>query len=161
MIHAKRQPYWGWRSNYVDILHRLQQETETSPVPIFPLALWLYRNEPHGALEEICDKLLQQFNIATEEHGLFKFDLVGASDLGGLSERKITERVLFQLTGWPPGESHNESMSVKEIDFREVGPARQLIYLPNKRLNLVTGDNSLGKTFLLDSVWWAITGTLD
>ena len=49
-------------------------------------------------------------------------------------------------------------MSVRTIGFREVGPATRLAYHPNKRLNLVTGDNSLGKTFLLDSIWWAITG---
>ncbi len=29
------------------------------------------------------------------------------------------------------------------------------------RLNIITGDNSLGKSFILDVVWWALTGTLD
>ena len=27
------------------------------------------------------------------------------------------------------------------------------------RLNLITGDNGLGKSFLLDLSWWALTGT--
>lgn len=158
MIHTKRQPFWGWRADYVEILLRLQQETDTSEIPVFPLALWLYRDESHTNLDEICDKFIRQFNITPEEHSLFNFDIIGASEPGRASERRITERALFQLTGWPPGESRNECMSVKEIEFREVGPAGQLVYQPNKRLNLVTGDNSLGKTFLLDSVWWAITG---
>ena len=158
MIHAKRQPLWGWRADYVEILHRLQQETDTSEIPVFPLAMWLYRDESHTNLNDISDKFIRQFNITPEEHSLFNFDIIGTSEPRPTSERRITERALFQLTGWPPGESRNESMSVKEIEFREVGPAGQLVYQPNKRLNLVTGDNSLGKTFLLDSVWWAITG---
>jgi hypothetical protein len=33
-----------------------------------------------------------------------------------------------------------------------------LIIEPNKHLNLITGDNGLGKTFLMDCAWWAMTG---
>ena len=44
------------------------------------------------------------------------------------------------------------------LELTEVGPSRHLRYEPSERLNLVTGDNSLGKTFLLDCLWWALTG---
>ena len=27
------------------------------------------------------------------------------------------------------------------------------------RLNIITGDNGLGKTFLMDCAWWALTNT--
>ena len=33
---------------------------------------------------------------------------------------------------------------------RLIGPAKRLIFEPAKRLNLITGDNGLGKTFLLE-----------
>ena len=158
IIHAKRQPFWGWHTNYVEMLHRIQRETDTSAIPVLPLALWLYRNEPHSSMDGLCQKLFRQFNITDEERRLFDFDAASTNEQEQFAERKITERLLFKLTGWPPGRTDNESMSVKEIDFREVGPADRLVYQPNKRLNLITGDNSLGKTFLLDSVWWAITG---
>jgi len=32
------------------------------------------------------------------------------------------------------------------------------MYEPAPRLNLITGDNSLGKTFLMDTIWWGLTG---
>ncbi len=28
-----------------------------------------------------------------------------------------------------------------------------------ERLNVLTGDNGLGKSFVLDVAWWALTGT--
>ena len=30
---------------------------------------------------------------------------------------------------------------------------------PSRRLNLITGDNGLGKSFLLDIAWWTLTRT--
>lgn len=40
-----------------------------------------------------------------------------------------------------------------------VGPAPEMELDLAPRLNLVTGDNGLGKTFLLDVAWWALTRT--
>ena len=48
---------------------------------------------------------------------------------------------------------------LKYIDLRHVGPARSMRLDFASRLNLLTGDNSLGKTFALDIAWWALTRT--
>jgi predicted ATP-dependent endonuclease of OLD family len=48
--------------------------------------------------------------------------------------------------------------ALHHLDLRYVGPTRHLLYEPSERLNVITGDNSLGKTFLLDCAWWALTG---
>jgi DNA repair exonuclease SbcCD ATPase subunit len=47
---------------------------------------------------------------------------------------------------------------LKALHLRGVGPASQFDVAFADRLNLVTGDNGLGKTFLLDIAWWALTG---
>src|SRR6266571_1280893 len=39
-----------------------------------------------------------------------------------------------------------------------VGPAKELECEFAPRLNLITGDNGLGKTFLLEWAWWVLTG---
>ena len=158
IIHTKRKPFWGWQENYIEVLHRLQKETDTPPIPIVDLAIWLYKNQEHIDLEGLQAEFLMQFCISEDEHRLFDFNIPDIQSYGDFAEKRTTERQLFQIIGWPPGGPENDSMSVKEIGFREVGPATRLVYSPSKRLNLVTGDNSLGKTFLLDSVWWAITG---
>lgn len=41
------------------------------------------------------------------------------------------------------------------LRLENVGPAPSMELAP--RLNLLTGDNGLGKSFLLDCAWWALT----
>jgi hypothetical protein len=48
---------------------------------------------------------------------------------------------------------------LKQLTTKWVGPAAQLEVNFGSRLNLFTGDNGLGKSFLLDIAWWALTGT--
>ena len=43
------------------------------------------------------------------------------------------------------------------LRLRNVGPAPEMEMELAPRLNLITGDNGLGKSFLLDVIWWALT----
>lgn len=45
------------------------------------------------------------------------------------------------------------------LQLHQIGPAPDLEAEFGERLNLVTGDNGLGKTFLLDACWYALTRT--
>lgn len=46
---------------------------------------------------------------------------------------------------------------LRKITLNNVGPVPQLTMALGERLNLITGDNGLGKSFLLDVCWWALT----
>ena len=46
---------------------------------------------------------------------------------------------------------------IEHLKLENVGPAPEMALDFAPRLNLVTGDNGLGKSFLLDVVWWALT----
>lgn len=46
---------------------------------------------------------------------------------------------------------------LKTLRLENIGPAREMELDLGSRLNLVTGDNGLGKSFLLDVAWWALT----
>ena len=48
---------------------------------------------------------------------------------------------------------------LKHLSLRHVGPAPELDLELGSRLNVLTGDNGLGKTFALDVIWWALTRT--
>lgn len=45
------------------------------------------------------------------------------------------------------------------LELKGVGPAQQLVIDFKPRLNFLTGDNGLGKSFVLDIAWWSLTRT--
>lgn len=48
---------------------------------------------------------------------------------------------------------------LESIHLKNVGPSREMAMDLAPRLNLITGDNGLGKSFLLDVAWWSLTRT--
>ncbi|XXT22193.1 ATP-binding protein [Sorangium sp. So ce429] len=48
---------------------------------------------------------------------------------------------------------------LRSLHLEGVGPADQLDLELGERLNVLTGDNGLGKSFVLEVAWWALTGT--
>ena len=73
---------------------------------------------------------------------------------------EITRRTFpgFAPAPWDPGGSKHTML--KRLEMLHVGPAEHLGPLDfGTRLNLLTGDNGLGKSFVLDVAWWTLTGT--
>src|SRR4029453_17111120 len=50
-----------------------------------------------------------------------------------------------------------EKNMLEYLHPKNVGPARELTMELAPRLNVITGDNGFGKSFLLDIAWWALT----
>lgn len=48
---------------------------------------------------------------------------------------------------------------LRYLHLNNVGPAPEMEAELAPRINLITGDNGLGKSFLLDIAWWALTRT--
>ena len=46
---------------------------------------------------------------------------------------------------------------IRYLKLTNIGPAAEMELLFGERLNILTGDNGLGKSFLLDIIWWALT----
>lgn len=46
---------------------------------------------------------------------------------------------------------------IHKLSLHNIGPAENMELEFGERLNLITGDNGLGKSFLLDIIWWALT----
>jgi hypothetical protein len=55
--------------------------------------------------------------------------------------------------------SRPEETMLERLELHHVGPAPELIFDFASRLNLITGDNGVGKTFVLDVAWWGLTRT--
>lgn len=47
---------------------------------------------------------------------------------------------------------------LRSLHMKDVGPADRFDLELGERMNVLTGDNGLGKSFVLEVAWWALTG---
>src|SRR5205823_5385602 len=64
---------------------------------------------------------------------------------------------MHPLPARAPGEGEGGRPMFEYLHLKNVGPAPEMKMELAPRLNLITGDNGLGKSFLLDVAWWALT----
>ncbi len=158
-IHSSNTNLWGWGENYIRVL---KEKKEFSPIPAFALAVWLYRDRTWSSNtkeNDIIEIFLQEFKITKqEEKHLFDTTLPKQGDL--LSEIPYSWTHITEILHIPPPidlpVNEGGTLSILEIDG--VGPAKKLRIDLAERVNLLTGDNGLGKSFLLDCAWWALSG---
>lgn len=152
---------WAWSPDY---LSRLTALSHAVKVPAFHLAVWLLRERdwPEGTRpEHIIDYFFSLFSISDDEkESLFDSDVPDILPLLPVFQNPpVTWKSLRQLIGSPPDEAPGEGGGLERLELNGVGPANviRLDFAP--RLNLITGDNGLGKTFLLECAWWSLSGS--
>ena len=159
-IHPKNTQTWGWKENYLTTLKaHLPNEQK---IPAFDLAVWLFRQEvwPDNVQSiDLINTLIETFNISTEERvNIFDVSIPKYS-INWLQDEPVSDAEILNLIGYPTGTEVAGGAVLKSLELIEIGPATHFIYEPAKRLNIITGDNSLGKSFLFDCTWWALTNT--
>lgn len=156
-IHPKGTSEWGWQSKYVKVL---KGHPSFRVIPAFHLGVWLFRQHNwRSGIEpqDVVEYLFEEFDISKAERAeLFKEESRATVD-DWLSPAPYLERDLLQFIGFPPGSAPEEGGALRRLYLRAIGPSTEFSYEPSDRLNIITGDNSLGKTFLLECVWWALT----
>ncbi len=182
LIHVSGKQAWGWQNEYMQNL--LQNHLPDRRVPAFDLAVWLFRSrrwDSDATTADVIEAFFSEFRISSEERVLFAD--IPRSKKFMHDDRAMSRQELIELIGTPEGKkaagkenkrvSPYETLSLfsslstlaeygarlQQLKLREVGPAEQIELDLAPRLNLITGDNSLGKTFLLECAWWALTGT--
>lgn len=158
-LHSKGERLWGWQPNYIEIL---VPHLSGEKIPAWHLALWIYRglNWPAGTTAStILETFLSEYDITEEEQeSLFNVDVPDyAPDL--LAETMVTWRDLAPFFPRPDDAEPPRGGSLASLETIGIGPAEHLRMDPGDRLTLITGDNGLGKSFLLDCAWWALTGS--
>ena len=155
---------WGWQKDYVQVLkfHLYQGR----PIPGFHLAVWLYRDRDWPSdveAQDIVDTFFDEFNITDKEkRELFDSSLPAMLDSMSLFQddlvlwKDLREILSLPL---PPDASPDTGGILSLLELHGVGPAKKLHIELSERVNLITGDNGLGKSFILESAWWALSGT--
>ena len=159
-IHAKGSNLWGWEENYVDIL---KKKLDGNLLPVFELAVWFFKYEEWQSdvtLDDILEKFSLFFNITENE----RKELFLSLDLNNLTKTDFQDDPvawdqLSKFISLPPDADPPHEVQLAFIETKQIGPIEHLIMEASDRLNLITGDNGLGKTFLMECCWWVLTGS--
>ncbi len=162
-LHERPTDLWGWSGDYVENLSSYLDKKNMSKIPIFDLAVWLFRERlwaEQTTPEDIVTTFRDAFHICDKEIKHL-FSIVTPSDQDFVSlfnTEKVTWLELREIIGLPP-DMKEEGGILSLLELNGVGPSRQLKIEFSERINLITGDNGLGKTFILEAAWWALSGS--
>ncbi|MGE3650798.1 MAG: AAA family ATPase, partial [Reyranellaceae bacterium] len=159
-LREPKSSKWGWKHDYIRVLELLRFRYRLDPMPILDIASWMYRDvawPPDVDGTHLVQRFISEFEITAEEQeSLFALD----TNLFGcrFADEPYELEDLLDVIGDPRAKSTRSVSGLIAIAMEGTGPGGRLSYDSASRLNVITGDNSLGKTFLLDSVWWSLTG---
>ncbi|GER88636.1 hypothetical protein KDW_27980 [Dictyobacter vulcani] len=176
ILHPKGSREWGWRQGYVDIM--IENHLD-KPIPTFDLAVWLFRTRDWPANTspiQVIQTFFTEFQIQSEEENLFGIT-AQIHAVRWTQAKSIDVDELLNMIGYPPNmrskpkrtqsqpRLFSNSMlaeygaTLQNLRLSEIGPAKEFELDFAPRINIITGDNALGKTFLLECAWWALTNT--
>lgn len=160
-IHETKSKEWGWRENYVQFLKT--KLTNNQPISAFHLAVWFFRNrtfEENFSRKKLVSEFYKEFNITqTEKDNLFNSEIISKiSEEEAFQNEPISWKSILNDIEAAPDVKPNQGGILSLLELEGIGPVSHLLFEPAERMNIITGDNGLGKTFILEAAWWALTG---
>ena len=160
-LHERGRPRWGFAEDYVDRTKSKNQTLGHRRVPLAAIAIWTLKDEPWPD-DTTADELIDEF--------VWRFEIRGRAKRELFSEQSavLLDPILLQLNKpdlkavaykvEPPPDADEPEGTLTAIQTKRVGPADEYRLELGERLTVIAGDNGLGKSFLLEVVWWAATG---
>ena len=158
-VHIPNDIIWAWSDDYIiEIKNKLHRGKK---IPAYALCVWLYReiDLPECEPQRLVDRFFRDYKINSDEReNLFDLSL---PDYAVLPHVPIatTWAKLKEFLPNPPDAKPEHGGTLGYLRVQGTGPMPSMELEPAERLTIVAGDNGLGKTFLLDCAWWALTGT--
>lgn len=164
-LHERATRKWGFQSSYIDLMEAVLSERNfPTKVPADALAVWLFKDDDLGetsSYSELIDRFFDQYNVTEDEQDrLFSersLELILPASVAFTAEPLEMTAVTRRLPEPPDAEAEG-GRTIASLRLQNAGPAPEMKLDFGPRLTMVTGDNGLGKSFLLDFAWWAATG---
>jgi hypothetical protein len=159
-LHDKNDNTWGFSVGYVDAL--APKLPKRIKLPLFHLAAWLCRDKawPDSVTrKQVLADFCREYAISpAEKERLFSMEVVSdLSEEEAFQELPVKWYQILASYSAPQDVPPENSGILTYLETEAVGPVSPLRFEPARRLNIITGDNGLGKTFLLDLSWWSLT----
>ena len=151
---------WAWTNDYVEQIKRVAIPKEEKKASIYAMAVWVlkdYKWKDTATLEDVVSRFITDYHLTNEEiNSLFSCEQA-FPNVPAFQNEPVSWNQLSNSLSSPPDAVPEQEGTLSKIELINVGPCDHIEMALSPRLNIVTGDNGLGKTFLMDCAWWALT----
>jgi len=161
-IHKRGSKIWGWSNAYIRSIAEIEIDNKAK-ISLIDLAIWTMKYKKwkkNTTLEDVLDQFIRDYNITKEEQEiLFSDDIEQYVDIEIFHNEQFNIGNFINSFQPAPDAKPEHEGTLSYLELTNVGPTDKLQLHLASRVNIITGDNGLGKTFLMDCSWWALTGT--
>ena len=161
-IHERKGKKWCWAENYVDQIVSIAIPNDKKKIPLSAIAIWVYKYakwQDTDTIEDVVAKFLKEFHITKAERSALFSEVSHFPNLPAFQKERSSWNQLSDSLLPPPDEKPDHEGTLSKLELTNVGPCDHIEMTLSPRLNIITGDNGLGKTFLIDCAWWVLTNT--
>ena len=163
-MHPSKTRLWGLSEGYIDkISNRIRERGGYGRASLAAMAIWVNKDiswDSNTDVEMIIQHFRKTFYLSDDEVAkLFDTFIVPPESMAITSEAVLDLKSIAYQFAPPPDTPSQTEGALISIRLTNVGPAKEFYMDFGERLTLIAGDNGLGKSFLLDAAWWALTNT--
>lgn len=161
-IHDRNSKLWAWSNDYISQIEKVAITKKEKKAPISALAVWVLKDrrwKDTATLEDVVKKFINEYHLTTDEIATLFSGEHAFPDIAAFQNDPVTWNQLSNSLSNPPDAAPEQEGTLSKIELVNVGPCDHVEMTLSSRLNIITGDNGLGKTFLMDCAWWALTNT--
>lgn len=164
LMHLSNSPTWGFYTDYIaNIRQRIDEMPGHGAPSLAAMAVWLGKDvvwDSGTNIDTVIQRFRSEFHILDEEvTQLFDCSLLPPPNSTITGTAPLDLKAIAYDFAPPPDAPSQIEGTLTSIRLRHTGPAEDLYLEFGERLTLIAGDNGLGKSFLLDTAWWALTGS--
>ncbi|VGO21717.1 AAA family ATPase [Pontiella sulfatireligans] len=160
-LHTVNTDLWGWDEDYISLLS--EKLHPRGKMPLAYIVIWICRNVPWDeswSIQDIIKRFIEDYHLTQEELSTL-FDTSVLPELNNDSNTfqpvPVKWNEVLERYPRPPDVKQEKGGILSYLETTNLGPADSFQLAPKERINVITGDNGLGKTFLFDIAFWAMT----
>lgn len=161
-IHERNTKQWCWSNDYVEQIKKTAIISEKKRIPLAAIAVWIYKYnqwKDTDSIEDVVAKFVKDYHITQHEIRNLFVNENSFPNVPAFQNEQVSWNQLSNDLVSPPDEKPDQEGTLSKLELINVGPCDHIEMTLSPRLNIITGDNGLGKTFLMDCAWWALTNT--
>lgn len=161
-IHERKSKLWAWSADYVSQIAKVAISKEEKKASLPAMAVWVLKDrkwKDTATIEDVVKKFIDEYHLTKDELASLFTDEHSFPNVAAFQADPFSWNQISNNLSSPPDAAPEQEGTLSKIELINVGPCDHVEMVLSPRLNIITGDNGLGKTFLMDCAWWALTNT--